>query len=391
MVVFIAGSVPRRPEWRDAALSPSTSPDAHIDFDLHGIVGIRLIGATARDVAAVSGQLGHIRSELAGEPDIVIRFVERLPHPGARCIGLRDAAFTDEAFFVLRGQHKARVRVQLPVEKAGQRCEIVCQTGVSAVPLLIPIINLTALAKGVVPLHAAAFVHRGVGVLVTGWAKGGKTETLLGFMANGARYVGDEWVYISADGSQIFGIPEPLTLWPWHLDELPEYRALLTVGQRTKLGLMRSMLEVERRSPAQVRSQLLVRRATAVLEQQASVQVRPDSLFAAGARPLSAPFDKIFLTMTHDLPRVTVAPTDALDIARRMVFSLQYERLDFLATYFKFRFAFPERRSALLEDAEALQRDALERAFSGKEAYLVLHPYPVPIRELYDAMEPYVG
>ena len=42
-------------------------------------------------------------------------------------------------------------------------------------------------------LHAASFVHRGHGVLVTGWQKGGKTETLLPFTPPPARLVADEW------------------------------------------------------------------------------------------------------------------------------------------------------------------------------------------------------
>src|SRR5918997_82180 len=118
-------------------------PAGHADFDLHGIVGIRLVGASPGDERAVADQLGPIRTPgLDREPDIVIRFV-----------------------------------------------------------------NLTALAKGALPLHAAAFTYRGTGVVVTGWAKGGKTETLLGFMAAGAEYVGDEWVYLDANGRHVHGIP----------------------------------------------------------------------------------------------------------------------------------------------------------------------------------------
>ena len=37
-------------------------------------------------------------------------------------------------------------------------------TGLPAVPLLIPIVNLTALANGALPMHASAFTHDGVGV-----------------------------------------------------------------------------------------------------------------------------------------------------------------------------------------------------------------------------------
>jgi hypothetical protein len=73
-----------------------------------------------------------------------------------------------------------------------------------------------------------------------------------------------------------------------------------------------------------------------------------------------------------------------------MVFSLQHERLDLLAHYLKFRFAFPDRSNALIEHAEEMQRAALERALEGKEAYVVAHPYPAPIRAVYEVMDPLI-
>ncbi len=71
---------------------------------------------------------------------------------------------------------------------AGQQiscgCEIVCERGRARVPLLTANVNLVVLGNGALPLHAAAFRFDGTGVLVTGWSKGGKTETLLAFMAS---------------------------------------------------------------------------------------------------------------------------------------------------------------------------------------------------------------
>jgi hypothetical protein len=70
-----------------------------------------------------------------------------------------------------------------------------------------------------------------------------------------------------------------------------------------------------------------------------------------------------------------------------MVFSHQHERLELISQYLMYRFAFPGRSNAVLEDAEASQRAALERAFAGKEAYIVAHPYPAPIPAVYEAMD----
>ncbi|RIK48482.1 MAG: hypothetical protein DCC57_13410, partial [Chloroflexi bacterium] len=166
-------------------MSKTNGSHATADFDLHGIAGIRLVDATSADVAAVARQLGPLRSELAREPDLVIRFIDRLPLPSPiRYIGVDDAGFAGDAFLVLRSKHKAQARVQIPLAQVGvQPAEIVCEHGLPAVPLLIAMINLVALSKGVLPMHAAAFSYQGQGILTTGWSKGGKTETLLAFMA----------------------------------------------------------------------------------------------------------------------------------------------------------------------------------------------------------------
>lgn len=366
---------------------------AETDFDLHGIVGIRLCGASAGDVKAVRGQLGPIQARLDREPDIVIRFVDRLETRGrVRYLGVDDAGFTDDAFLVLRSKHKTQAMVQIPFESIGERCEIVCERGLPAVPLLIAIINLTALAKGALPLHAAAFNYNGVGVVVTGWAKGGKTESLLAFMANGAEYVGDEWIYLSADGQQMYGIPEPIRVWDWHLQEMPQYRALVGPADRARLWALGSFVrgvewglskEVGRGS-GPVR---LLSRMQHLVKRQLHVQLAPGHLFADDARSPSGTPDKVFFVASHEVDEITLEELDAEEVARRMVFSLQEERMDFMSYYLKFRFAFPEARNTLIERIEALQRETLLRALSGKETYAVYHPYPVSIPALFDVMK----
>lgn len=363
------------------------------DFDLHGIVGIHLEGASRGDVNAVSRQLGPIQARLDREPDIVIRFVDRLQTCGRiRYLGVDDAGFTDDAFLVLRSKHKTRALVQIPFERIGERCEIVCERGLPAVPLLIPIINLTALAKGSLPLHASAFNYEGAGVVATGWSKGGKTETLLAFMANGAEYVGDEWIYLSADGQEMYGIPEPIRVWDWHLQEMPQYRALVGPADRARLWALGSFVrgadwglsKKRGRATGPVR---LLSRMQHLVKRQLHVQLFPRQLFPDGTRSLSGKPDKLFFVASHELDEITLQEIDAQEVAQRMVFSLQEERMDFMSYYMKFRFAFPEARNVLIEQIEELQREILLRALSGKEAYAVYHPYPVSIPALFDVMK----
>jgi hypothetical protein len=372
---------------------PHVTREREIDYDLHGFAGIRLVDAAPGDAAAVARQLGPIRAPLDREPDIVIRFVDRLAIPSSlRYLGLGEVGFTDDAFFVLRSRHKTPARVRVGFAEVGGRCEIVCEHGLAAVPLLIPILNLTVLRGGAAPLHASAFVFEETGVVATGWAKGGKTEALLAFMSRGAEYVGDEWVYVSADGERVHGIPEPIRVWDWHLRELPEYRALLGTGDRARLAAIRSAVALEGSLAATGASGLAPVRAltrlSPLLRRQLFVDVPPERLFAGGLGTLSAGFDRLFFLASHEGSDVVVEQIDPLEVARRMVFSHQHERLDFLSSYLQFRFAFPKRINPILEEAEQLERESLERVLAGKTCYAVHHPYPVSIPALFDAMGP---
>src|SRR5437867_2127305 len=106
-----------------------------IDYDLHGVVGIRLLDASSGDARAVARQLGLSSRPLSREPDIVIRFVDDLCLTSPlRYLGLEDSAFTEDAFLVLQDGPGARVKI--PFEDIGGRCEIACESGLSAVPLL---------------------------------------------------------------------------------------------------------------------------------------------------------------------------------------------------------------------------------------------------------------
>lgn len=368
---------------------------APVDFDLHGIVGIRLMDASADDTAMIKRQLGPIQAPLEREPDITIQFVDKIQISSRlRYLGLDDVGFTDDAFFVFRSKHKSRARVKIPFDQIGKRCEIVCERGLPQVPLLIPILNLTALGKGVLPLHASAFVFGDTGIVATGWSKGGKTETLLAFMANGATYIGDEWTYLSADGKQMYGIPEPIRVWNWHLDYLPEYRSIVKRGDRARLQVLKMVLGgMDRMTHDGSRHKSFATRTTnrvrPLLRKQLHVDIPPHELFGQEAQPIKATPDKILFLASHEEPEVTVRSIDPMEIARRMEFSLLEEQMNFMSYYWKFRFAFPDATNELIENSRSTQQTALKKILENKTAYEVYHPYPVPIPMLFDAIKPY--
>lgn len=369
--------------------------NAQIDFDLHKILGIRLIDPSLQDAKAVAKQLGLPRTSLDHQPDILIRFVDRLELSSIiQYLDINESGFSDDAFLVFRGKHKTPARVQISFDQIGGMCEIICERGLLAVPLLIPIINLTALARGTLPIHASAFQYNGKGLLATGWSKGGKTELLMAFMMHGAKYIGDEWIYITNDGKQMYGIPEPIRLWEWHLQYLPMYWGRIPHADRSRLRAIKLILSLDKLlSDGRIVNRLfgkMFNRLRPVLKHQMHIDISPQNLFLQNSENFSSTLDKIFFLSSHDSTDLSIRPINPLEIARRMVFSSQYELMNFLSYYWAFRFAFPQLNNDFIEHTEELHRERLSHILANKESYGVYHPYPVSIPKLYETVCPYI-
>jgi len=321
-------------------LSQTTS-EYTVDYNVHDVVGVRLVDPRPVDVAMVTKQLGPFRGDLVKEPDVTVYFVETLSADTMRNVEVNETGFTDKDFFIFDG--KQRVTAKVAFDQVGQRCMIVSQTGMERIPLLIPILHLTALKSDYVALNASAFVHQDRGIVATGWSKGGKIEALLAFGLKGAPYVGDHWTLLSGDGEKMFGLPGNVGLWEWSLE---------SPGKR---------------EPGQLRDLALI-----------------PSNKSKTARPL-----KFFLLITRKEPEFLIQPTDPFEIAERMMSVTEYEQWPVMQKYLAFKFAFPGRRNQLIEEARALQYQILRRALAGKEAYTVWHPYPVVLPRLYEAMSPF--
>lgn len=358
---------------------------ADVDFDIHGFVGVRLLSPTAGDVNAVTRQLGPLRHDLGREPDIAVRFVDDIDDDRALTFaGWRDSASTTDRHYLLRGGAGRPGRTLLPFGDIGRGCEIVCERRVGAVPHLLAVVNLVALTRGVLPLHASAFTYEGAGILATGWAKGGKTETLLAFAAMGASYVGDEWVYLTPDGA-MHGVPEPVRLWNWHLRQLPALAGELGRGRRgltrgLDLGA-RTLSTLSERMPS-IRAASVLRRGAPILARQAFVQLPPALLFGDASVTLHGRLDEVLFLTSHTAPDVTVERTEGKSVAERMRASLDEERTQLLAHHRQFRFAFPLTPTPAVDEAPARERELLHAALDQRRAHHVRHPYPFDINAL---------
>ena len=366
-------------------------------LDLHGLTTIALVDAGRPEAEAITRQLGPLPQVDAANGDITIRFVDRLEVRGVlRPLG-RESAYGDDDFVVMRGRRKTNVNVKIPVAQIGTTpLEIVAERGLSAVPYLLPIINLTLLSKGIVPVHASAFIAGGRGTLVTGWAKGGKSEVLLAFADRGATYVGDEWVFVTGDGSAMAGLPEPMRLWDWQLAMVPRLRDRIGTSRRLRLGAAAStarLLASAARLPL-IRSSApgdLARRLGAMADNQRSLQIPPERVFDGRVSVGLTPLDAIVLIESSSDPVASVEPIDGTIVARRTAATVVHELLDLQALYLTFRYAFPDRRNPFIESLPAVVERCLVDAFGKRRCVVVRHPYPPDIPSLYELIAPAIG
>jgi hypothetical protein len=362
-----------------------------VDFDIHGVVGIRLIDPSPSDLSAACKLLGCPSRLPLTAPDITVRFVENLPVRGIRLLGTEQDAFTDDGFFLLE-EGTRRIKARIPFDRIGGPCEIVCRSRLGSVPLLIPIVSLTAMKRESIPIHASAVVYNGMGILMAGWAHCGKTAALLGFASKGAEYVGEEWVLLSGNGQRMQGLVRPLELSHRHVASLPHVRSAVSLINRCAfhgigvLDGLRKMISGER-----TRSSLVFRtlqKASAAVEDRLRPSVAPSAIFLDRIRSAGAQVDKIFLFLSHEDHKIEVEPIAPFEMARRMAFLVQHELTPLLRHYAAYRFAFPSQRNELIESTAEYSFEILARALNGKETCIVRLPYPHVFPELFKKIQP---
>ena len=358
-----------------------------VDFDIHGLVGVRLVGPSPANVAAVSAQIGPPSSSVLRRADIVVRYVDHLSTGTLRYVDLGKTA-SSKAGFIVFPEGDGEGKVSIPFEQIGSDCEIFCERRVGWIPLLIPMINLTALKKhGCVPIHASAFVHQGTGVLVAGWVKSGKSEALLAFSQHGATYVGGEWVLLSCDGNTMYGLPGTFRMWDWHRRKLSHLQHI--GGNAGTFRLIRFLDTVQRAVPKRFVSfgpLKLLREGMPALRRQLNFRVEPKAIFGDRCGHLTGHPDKIFIGMVHSDERVLIEPAEPATVADQLACAMEFELTSLMSHYRAFKFAFPEMRNEFLEKVHNLLRDGLRQALTAKEIYTLYHPYPVSFQDLFQVM-----
>lgn len=378
---------------RPALQSPRSEIDSasSATYDWHGVVGVRLIDWRRSDINEVEKQLGLERTRLDRPPDVTIRFVDRLPLMGELTYLASDAAYAGDAFVLTAGDDRRPV-VRMPFASFGSSCEILAVRHVSRIPLLVPILNLTALQRGYLPVHASAFVHGGVGVLVTGGTRGGKTGTLLSFMSKGATFVGHDWVMLHQDGRAMYGLPLPMRMNGTYLSMLPEYRARLDLRTQRRVKMLSSLLRLGRWAFANASDTSLAARVRARLRASLAAgltaRVSPRQLFGAAAQLGAGAPDIVLFMRSRESEGVVAQPARPADLVRRLLPLLEFEWSEFDRYYKLFLAAFPNRRNELIEKRSRHLESGLLAALRGKPTYEVCYRSPVPMGELFRVVAP---
>ena len=360
------------------------------DYDLYGLIRIRLVDPPPGILGRLRRELGPLRASKDGpDPDLSIRFVDALPISNdLRYLGLHQAAYDAGTFYLLDSQGR---RAAVAIDQLGEPCEVVCEREMAHIPLLRDAVSLRLLAKGHVMLHSSAFIAEGKTVLVTGWQKGGKTELLLGFMSDGARFVSDEWTVLRKDTRALLGATGGLDVWDWHFRQLPDYWRKIRPSERIRLrllGLYRAWYRLVRPPRVSGFGLDLLHRLSEEGAVAAAGQVRttPTRLFD-GPPSRDAQLDLILLAAVATGPS-RARRLDPAEVASRMVGSQTYERKRLYDAYAAFRYAFPTRGNPILDSAPDRELELLTAFMGDIPAYEVVHPYPVSLGELRDLVRP---
>ena len=170
----------------------------NVDYDIHGVLGLRLIDPPSSLARLVARQFDPWRpSPLSSEPDVTIsRLRSRAYREASYRLGdagdSQESEFSDSEFILRKGM----MAISVPFASVGSGCVIGWSGGSGMRRLLIdyvrPALQISLLPKGRVALHSAAVALEGKGILLAGWAESGKTEATLGFLQAGAAFVSDK-------------------------------------------------------------------------------------------------------------------------------------------------------------------------------------------------------
>lgn len=196
-----------------------------IDISFNGFVGIRFEGdipPSAKEY--VRKELGHMQVKDLDEPDIIVRFIDRMP---IRVPPDSEHYFGD-GLYILQ-THLGTVEVPYYALENFPQSPILIRAERSVSPyfLFTRVVEqfadfIMTTYRGVTFVHASSVSVNGKGAVFAALPHTGKTDLLLGFLLNGwGRFLGDDFTIISQDGT-IYPYPRQLNILHYNVHRYPE-------------------------------------------------------------------------------------------------------------------------------------------------------------------------
>jgi hypothetical protein len=237
------------------------------------------------------------------------------------------------------------------------------------------------------PLHAAAFAWHDAGTVVLGESGAGKTGVLLGFLADGARYLAADWIVLDRDGSTLLGRPEPVRLRAWHVRALPELRRALNGSTRARfslLGVPGALLEMW---PAQAGANTRPGRWVRRFDRRLWVDVAPSCVARDVEDAPHAPFARLCWLEAGTSAGIRITPLEAGAAAAALAATLT-ECVAPLGELHGLGRAPGQPGSGWIETLAGRLQAQLAAQLAGKTVQRVAVPPGTPLRTLVRALQP---
>lgn len=369
-------------------VSPRLRAAPVVDFDVHGLVGVRVLDADPSDLQIVSRDVGVSGSLEGHDPDVIVCFVDELSPPPLTLIDGGTTAYAWDGVYFLDAPGGAPVAHVKQGEGWGQAL-IVCRRGARSVPTLATCVDLVALSKGWVGLHASAWVIGGCGILAAGWPGSGKTGALLAACDHGARPIGDERILLASSGATMAGVGRPIVGHDWHLPQLspptigghPVRRAMAKATPTLTSLADRLGNRLGPGRPARA-----ARKAVARLRRALDVEVSQARLSPGGGAPSVARPDALILLETHRDGVIVTRRIDPVTAAERLASQVEAELLPALRTQLAFEYALEGDGWSGIRRAPARAARLLASATRNVPCFIVRHPYPCSLDRLHEAI-----
>ncbi|MBA3404431.1 MAG: hypothetical protein H0U13_07100 [Gemmatimonadaceae bacterium] len=328
------------------------------------------MGLTIRALNCPPRARGVLRSLLGierrheGPADIRVRFVERISWSNDQRRAGPDAVWDGRHF----GVRQPGGWLLIPFADLDEPSyELMCEQGVSGLPILRSLLQIQALRKGFVPVHGSAFLYRGLGFIATGWPRAAKTGMMLAAVDGGGAVIAAENACVDPESLLLFKATEPVRTRAWHVRQLGSDR-LVGANTRTRLLFADRMLEAATRFGVK-RGFLSHVHAAATRRNSVDMWAGP-LRYASSAIRLGA---IVFLISTRG-GHVSASNSNNRQLAaQRLLLLFEEELIQLSSHYHRYRFLVPSENRSLIDDARTRYQHLLGGLLQRVTCHEVLH------------------